>query len=325
MSAAPAVSVVMPVYNTGAYVGPAIESILNQSLRELELIVADDGSDEETLAILRRHDGADPRLHIHFRPHAGLSPTRNFAVSQAQAPLVANLDSDDIALPQRLETQLAYMNAHPQCAVSGGHARQIDPEGLELGPLKVRTMHEQILEQLHWGRGSAINHTTCIFRKRWFDHVGGYDDSLTTGEDLDLYLKLAEHGELANLPDDLALVRRHLTSTTAISAPGAGTANKLRIVQAAYQRRGLNPDDVHIREFAYPSSEADLLLSWIETATVYGCKPAARKYVRRYLRQNWANPRNLWRLASLKAQPFTQRVKRVTRRALGKSPSAAAG
>ncbi len=313
MSQSPAISVVMPVHNTHAYVGAAIESILGQTLADIELIVVDDGSDEPTREVLKGYDGSDARLRIFLRDNHGLSPTRNFAVAQAQASLVANLDSDDVALPHRLETQLQFMNDNPDCLISSGQAMQVDPDGLEIGLLKTRCEHDGIVEQLNWGRGSAIVHTAAIFRKAAFDQVGGYDDRLTTAEDLDLYLKLSEHGRLANIAQVLVEFRRHVTSTTALSTPGFGTENKRKILEAAYRRTGKDPAKVQIREFAYPRSESDLYLSWIETAMAYDCAEAKRKYTRLFMQQNWHNPLQLGRLFMRRTAPFRQRLARAPR------------
>ncbi len=311
--AAPAVSVVMPVHNTPQYVEEAVSSILAQSFQDFELLVVDDGSNNETRALLCRLEGTDPRIKVFYRDHSGISPTRNFAVQQAKAPLIANLDSDDVALPNRLQQQVDYLSAHPECEVVGGQALQIDPEGAELGPIVVKLGHDEIVSQLEWGRGLAVIHSAAMFRKASFDPVGGYDNSLPKAEDLDLYLKLAERGKLANLPDDLILVRRHLSSVTALSAPGTGTQIKQRVLEAAYRRTGRDPSQVSIREFPYPRSEADLLLGWIETASAYGYKSTSKKYTRRFMKRYWHNPHQLSRLMMRKCQPFTQRARRAPR------------
>jgi len=105
----PCVSVVMPIYNAGRFLDPAIRSIRAQTLTDFEFILVDDGSTDEVDHILSAHTAADPRLSVLRLPHGGIATALNHGVVRAQANLVAIMNADDEALPERLERQVAVM------------------------------------------------------------------------------------------------------------------------------------------------------------------------------------------------------------------------
>lgn len=211
----PLVSVIMPVCNGAPFVGKAIQSILLQSFHDFELIVVDDGSTDETPEILERFLKKDPRIIVlrHEKP-LGISLSCNEAATHARGKFLARMDADDIAMPQRLETQLQCIENRPECVALGTWAMQIDPDGWPIGYWRVPTEHEAILNQLLSGRGGAIIHPTAMIRRSAFNTVGGYDESLRAGQDADLWLRLAEIGRLANVPEILLYYRFHLSSVT---------------------------------------------------------------------------------------------------------------
>ena len=123
------VSVVMPVRDGERFVAEAIGSVLGQTVSDLELIVVDDGSTDSTPALLA--GVADPRVRVLTQPPSGLAPALNAGCAEAAAPVIARMDADDVALPDRLEWQLAFLDAHPDVALLGGGIVLVDEEGRE--------------------------------------------------------------------------------------------------------------------------------------------------------------------------------------------------
>jgi len=236
-TAAPRVSVLMPAYNARRYLGEAIDSILAQTFRDFELVVVDDGSTDETLAILNRYAAQDPRVRVVSRPNTGISGALNDGLKLCRAPLVARMDADDVAEPQRLQRQVAYMDAHADCVLLGSNVLLIDPAGLPIGVDQNQPAHDQIEQQLLRGRGGAVYHPSAMMRRDAVDRVGRYRAQFNDSEDLDLFLRLAEVGRVANLPEPLLRYRRHLNSVTQNRYQNQWRL-KRQIVAEAYQRRG---------------------------------------------------------------------------------------
>ncbi|HKW90389.1 MAG TPA: glycosyltransferase, partial [Methylomirabilota bacterium] len=131
---APAVSVLMSVRDGARWVAAAIDSVLGQTLSDLELIVVDDGSTDDTPMLLTRV--RDPRLVVERQAHAGLARALGRGLALARAPLVARLDADDLARPDRLERQHAFLAAHPEVGLLGAAARVVDEAGREVGEVR---------------------------------------------------------------------------------------------------------------------------------------------------------------------------------------------
>src|SRR5690554_1467307 len=124
----PKITVFMAAYNAEAFIAEAISSILNQSFEDFELLVVNDGSIDKTVDVV--HSFADPRIRlIHNEKNNGLVYTRNSALDEARGEYIAVLDSDDIAVPERLQLQYDYMIQYPKIALCGGHAALIDAQG----------------------------------------------------------------------------------------------------------------------------------------------------------------------------------------------------
>jgi glycosyltransferase involved in cell wall biosynthesis len=199
----PAVSVLMAVHNGALWVRDAVTSILGQTAGDLELIVIDDGSTDatpEVLASLR-----DARLRVERRPRAGLTSALNRALKLARAPLTARLDADDLALPERLARQRAFLDAHPDVGLLGTGAREVDPAGREVAVVRPPTDDAAIRRALI--RANPFVHSSVMMRRAVLDRVGGYDPALPVAQDYDLWMRMARVTGLANLPEPLVIRR----------------------------------------------------------------------------------------------------------------------
>lgn len=236
----PSISVLLPVYNARKYLAEAMDSLLAQSGPALEILAVDDGSTDGSLRLLRRYANRDGRVRIISRANTGIVGALNDAIAQSRGEFLARMDSDDVALPDRLAKQAQFLAANPDIVCVGTQVRLIDPYGVELPEKwqpRLELEHEKIEQGLLRGNGWALIHPTVIMRREPVEAVGGYRRQFQHAEDIDLYLRLAEIGRLANLPEVLHRYRQHLSSVNRTHR-----ARQIEIITAivceTYQRRG---------------------------------------------------------------------------------------
>lgn len=210
----PRISVIMPVYNGGLYVEAAARSILDQTFTDLELIALDDGSTDESRAILRRLADQDSRVHVLHQPNAGVSAARNAAYAQAQGELIAPMDADDVAHPERLARTLAHLDTHPTLGLVAAAHRVWFPDGRKLDPepptLALWARGPAAIAACLAGGRNCIAHSTVLMRRSVFERVGArYDLRYPVAHDYDLWLRLSEITDLACLPEPLVDYRIH--------------------------------------------------------------------------------------------------------------------
>lgn len=182
----PQVSVILAVYNGETYLEECLLSICEQSLTGFEFIVVDDASTDGTPEILRRHAAKDARITVLTNErNKERSASRNKALAHARADLVAVVDADDIALPDRLEKQVAFMGANSDVLVCGGAVTYHETGENSYCP----TSDESIRAQLLWT--SPFAHPTVMFRRGPVLKAGGYDPTMPLSEDYDLWVRLA--------------------------------------------------------------------------------------------------------------------------------------
>ena len=291
----PAVSVLMPVYNAQRYLTAAMASVLDQTFRDFELIVVDDGSTDSSPAILGRYAAADARVRLVSRPNTGYVPALNEALALARAPLVARMDADDVSLPTRFEKQVAYLAANPDCVLLGTHVVQMDADGDVIGPMSDVAFGHDMIDADLLGRGWPIVHPTVMMRPEAVRQVGGYDPSLCPNEDHDLFLRLAEVGRVENLPEVLLHYRRHAASESTLKrawSPDLVT----RIIVDACRRRGIPVPLAATANAAVPEPLADLERGWAWQAVRARNLSTARKYALHTLRRRPLSA-DSWRLA----------------------------
>ncbi|MGN6504083.1 MAG: glycosyltransferase [Tepidisphaeraceae bacterium] len=237
-----AVSVLMAVYNGQEYLAEAIDSILSQTFGDFEFIIVDDGSTDASPAMLKEYAARDRRIRLIEQKNSGLTASLNKAAKLATGRYLARMDPDDIALPQRFEKQVAYLDAHPEITLLGTRVILIDPYGTEYQRPMHALTHEEIDQRLLAGEGWAIVHPVAMLRREAFERVNGYDERYRTSQDFDLWLRMAETGRLANLEEPLLKYRQHLQSANFAKAEQQKKL-KLQIMAEAYARRGLPPLD----------------------------------------------------------------------------------
>lgn len=204
----PEISVVLPIKNNARYIFDAIESVLTQTFADFELLVIDDGSTDATVAIISEFQRSDTRIRVLKNPGAGLVDALNYGVTSASAGLIARMDADDCCQPTRFQRQYDFLNDHPEVAVVGTQVTFIDEHGALVNDITTYPETPQAIDRMLLKR-CCLGHPTVFFRREAFEAVGGYRNELVDAEDYDLWLRMAEHYALANLPERLVLYRRH--------------------------------------------------------------------------------------------------------------------
>ena len=212
----PKVSVVMPVYNRERYVREAIDSILSQTYSDFELIVIDDASTDRSASVIESRKDSRTRV-FHNPKNLGLIKTRNLGLSLARGQYVATLDSDDVALPQRLALQAAFLDANPHIAVLGCLGERTDEYGAHLSFTRPVADPAAIKWQLILK--NCIINTSVMYRRDIILGLGGYRDSCSvnsvqSAEDYDLWCRVSREHPITNLPQVLVKYKWHQDSIT---------------------------------------------------------------------------------------------------------------
>jgi len=240
----PGVSVILPVYNGAAYLAQAIESILLQTHRNFELIVVNDGSSDATGAIADSYARVDARVQVMHQEKHGEAAAVNAASAKARFDLLARLDHDDVALPERLALQVAFLEKNPDIAVVGGQMRRIDRDGRLTGawmsyPLTSDDCHKALRQ----GTAPPIGNPAAMMRKTAFEACGGQRAQFNLACDFDFWLRIDERFKLANLPDAVVDYRMHGQNQTRQKRFTQVLAAQIARQAAILRRRG-EPDPV---------------------------------------------------------------------------------
>jgi len=206
-------SVVLPVYNGGAFLPLAIESILKQDDPDFELLLIDDCSTDRSAQIIRHYAASDGRIRpIFHRENAGLAATLNEGLREARSDLVARMDQDDVALAKRIGTQVEFMQRRPDIAVAGTFAYHMGRRAADDRLVRLPVEHEEIVRTLP--RENCIYHPTVIMRREQILGLGGYRAEFRNSEDYDLWLRVAKMYRLANIPEPLLRYRFSVSGLT---------------------------------------------------------------------------------------------------------------
>lgn len=203
----------MPAFNAEKFIRPAVESILKQSYKAFELIVVDDGSTDQTRAILEAYAQQDPRMRIIAGKHEGISAALNVGIEAARYDWIARMDADDIALPERFALQWAAAQTQPQVVAWGGGIKHINSAGAILSSSTVGpTSVSEFYRMREAGELIVLYHPTALFRKDVFIKAGRYNPKLDAAQDVDLWNRMAVYGVILTLDQPMLLYRVHTDS-----------------------------------------------------------------------------------------------------------------
>jgi len=248
----PAVSVVIKSYNHAPYIAQTIQSVLDQSFQDFEIVVTDDGSTDATPDVIRSF--RDRRIHFErFEHNRGISTAMNATVARARGELIAILNSDDYALPGRLETQVAFLREHPNVAAVFGAPRQVDEGGTPVTGYEpfAHPFTGAAQSRAGWLRhfflfGNCLCAPTAMMRRTAYLDIGMDDERLANLADLDRWVRLLRKHEIHLMAQELTAFRVRSNNAN-MSAPRRDT-----MLRSAFET-------LHVLEH-YRSFPRDLLL-----------------------------------------------------------------
>ena len=205
----PKITVLMPAYNAGKYIGESIQSVIDQTYADWELLIVNDGSTDNTVEVVEGYD--DPRIRLLNNPeNLRLIKTLNRGLEEARGELIARLDADDLATPLRLELQVAALEAHPKLVLVGGRSNVIDSRGARLHRGEDRFLPSSPdairLASMFF---NPFRHSAVTFRRDAILEQGGYPATMQNVEDFALWSRLIDKYDTMNLDDVVCDYRQH--------------------------------------------------------------------------------------------------------------------
>lgn len=293
----PQLSIVLPVFNAERYLTDAIESVLNQTFTNFELIILNDGSTDQSIKVINHFAEKDSRVVVVDRENRGLVATLNQGIQLARANLIARMDADDVCDLHRFERQFDYLETNSNCVAVGSRILLIDPDGLPIKVFVDVLQHDEIDSGNMFGVGSHICHPTVMFRRDAVLLVGGYRDEFRHAEDVDLFLRLAEVGKLANLREVLLNYRQHLNSVGYAHTQAQMRSAQAAVKEACRRRKLPTPSDFHELDTAGTvQRHADVHRKWAWWSLTGGFLDTARKHALKAILLQPISLKN-WKLA----------------------------
>jgi glycosyltransferase involved in cell wall biosynthesis len=237
---APSISVILPVHNGEPHLADAVASIQRQTLADFELLAIDDRSTDGSAAFLQLAASRDPRIRVVASRGRGLVEALNLGLSLARGDLVARMDADDISMPIRFERQAKLLNDSAAIAVVGSALTLIDDAGRAVGEVDYPTGSTQIEAALA-RMDCALAHSSVMARRSVLVSIGGYREAFRHAEDYDLWLRVAEHHRIENLPERLMCYRHHGASVSQRHGYEQRLATHVALL-CARERRAGHPD-----------------------------------------------------------------------------------
>ena len=230
------ISVIIPTFNSEKYLKEAIESILNQTFQDFEIIVIDDNSVDNTIEILKSFN--NPKIKILNGPCKGLVSALNLGLESARGEYIARMDSDDVSLPDRFEKQVKFLDEHQDCILCSGLIQFFDDNGL--GNIEGRDMNydETKIELLF---ATPVFHPTVMFRNKNFKEQNlRYNEEFKACEDFELWTRVSKNYNIKILPEVLLNYRKDNTNkATNVSADLIRNTHS-KIVQNSFEYYGID-------------------------------------------------------------------------------------
>ncbi|MBA3030689.1 MAG: glycosyltransferase family 2 protein [Desulfobacteraceae bacterium] len=214
ISANPKVTVIVANYNTAQFLESCLDSLCSQTYKDFEVLVIDDGSTDNSVDIINRYIQHDRRFRlIKLSRNHGVTYARHVALPQCKGEYIAILDSDDIALPRRLEKQVLFLDANPEVVLLGSYYEIINTKGdIRSGRRSVPITDVEIRWRVTFG--NCLIHSSIMYRKEAAINCGGYDRAVLVAEDADFYSRIIRIGKAAAIPEVLIQWRSHEKSMT---------------------------------------------------------------------------------------------------------------
>lgn len=255
MDNSPILSVLMPVFNSELFVAEAIESILNQTFKDFEFLILDDASTDQSFEIIKDFEKQDSRIKVFKNEkNLGVVASRNKLINLSKGKYIAWLDSDDIALPNRFEEEIKFLGEHPEIGLVGAFPIIIDEFGNKIGKWSFETDPQKLKIELFFH--SPFLSSSIVIRKSALPQ-NFYDSKFPVAEDFDLYSKISENSDLANIPEFLVKYR--------INSKGLSKSNSekmenlsVQVIQEHAERLGIKLEKSTIKNLRKPKTASKI-------------------------------------------------------------------
>lgn len=219
MNKKPAISVVMPAYNAQEYIGEAIQSILNQTFTNFELLIIDDASTDRTLLLIRQYQKKDPRIRVTVnKTNLQIAGSLNKLIKLVRSEFIARMDADDISFPDRLRLQYKLIKENNKIGVVGADMIIINKDGIPFSKREYPEHNKELKKVMF--RYSPFAHPVVMFRKKVFEEFGGYNVDMVPCEDIDLWFRIGTKYQFASIPKTLLSYRNVIYSNSTKSLKG---------------------------------------------------------------------------------------------------------
>lgn len=316
INVAPDVTVVMSCHNESKHIDSAISSILHQTFSNFSFLIIDDSSTDNTFAKIKYWADKDPRITCSRCDIGNLGGVLEKYCKTIKSEFIARMDGDDVSEPNRLALQIRHMRDNAEIVVCSTNYRQVTETGMPFSRSKQQLHHNGIYAELLRGRGGAMCHAFAMIRTTAYVQVGGYSSLHPKGEDLDLFLRLSEVGELSNISKVCGDVRRHSESSTFASVTAEGLARRREIISAHQKRIGDSVDVSLVQPFESPDINdwpanlafQALRYGYIKTLICISCK-------------NWSNRHYFTKFFSLLVCTMRKKMVRFLNALAGRASS----
>ena len=246
------VTVFMPVYNARSYLQEAIRSILNQTYKDFELLIIDNCSTDDSVSIVESYN--DTRIHLVVNnENIGLAGSRNKALEICDSGYIAFLDADDIAMPDRIRTQVQYMDEHKDIAAVGSYSATIDGYGNGKDMFRPQLLNSNYI-RAYMVFNNAIANSSAMVRKSVLDNNNiRYADNCYGVEDYKFWCEVIKYGDIANMGEILLKYRVTPGSITA-------EANSYRLNERKRVIKEIQKNNIDFYGFKFPDEELNVLL-----------------------------------------------------------------
>ena len=214
MSKSNSVSILLPVFNCEPYIEKAINSLINSTFKNFEIVFINDGSTDNTLQLVKKIN--DKRIKIYNKGNSGLIETLNFGLQKCKYHIVMRMDGDDIIDKYKIEKQLSYLLKSESILV-GTQGKLINSDGIKKRDINLPINHDEIVKSLLKFSPGLI-HPSVMFYKDALIKIGGYNQNFKHAEDYEMYLRLIKVGKLSNLNEKLIYLRKHDTNVSSINS-----------------------------------------------------------------------------------------------------------
>lgn len=301
MNFSPLVTVIIPTFNREKYIGETIQSVLDQTLNDFEIIIIDDGSTDGTKAVVCSF--SDDRIHYIYQSNRGRSAARNHALNIARGRYITFLDSDDVYLPKKLQLQVDFLDTHPEFGMVYTSAYCMDEAGDLLNDTYIATVSGQIYKDIAFYVPVTITLPTVMVRREVFDKTGGFDEKMDRFEDTDMWRRIAREFLVGAIPEFTCRLRTHTGNSLAGQDPAAISAAVMSYIDKIFS------EDTSISLQLRAGGAADLCFFYARALlTLPRGVAAGRRLLIESIRHE---PKKIYRLAFLTYYCFLRFYKHV--------------